>query len=86
MMSIPTSSGPAEYVTHDLGEATFLAVLNVPLLALRSDGRRVEFVFPGTAAPLAARYWRPGQNSVPARQFHAQLKDLRALVRREVGR
>lgn len=85
-MTTPTSSGPDEFVTHDLGESAFLAAHDVPVLAIRTEGRRVSFVFPPTAAPLARRFWRPGQDLVSARKFHMALRDLRGLARRAVAR
>lgn len=86
-MVSPTSGGPPEeFTTSDVSEAAFLAAQDVPVLALRTDRRRVTFVFPPTAAPLAVRFWQPGQDLVSARKFHMAVRDLRGLARRALAR
>jgi hypothetical protein len=74
---------PADrFVTSDLGVASFLSALDLPLLGIEEAGDRAHFVFPGSAESTAARFYHAGVN-VNARRFHQCLRELRGLARRK---
>ncbi len=64
------------YCTLDLYEAAYLIEKDCQLLDVRAHagGRRVEFFFPASAAPIAATF---GQGQVNARAFGHTLRDLK---------
>ncbi len=80
-MSKPIALSPDEYRTADLPVAALLVTLEVPLLAVRSDGRRALFIFPRSAEATACRFWQPGEDSVSARRFYMSLRELRGMAR-----
>ena len=65
-----------DYRTLDLYEAAYLVEKDCMLLDVRvhAGGKRVEFFFPASAAPIALTF---GQGQVNARAFGHTLRDLK---------
>ncbi len=73
---------PDEYTTSDLGEATFLAAKEFPVLRVEV-GTRSTFVFPSVAKATARLFRLPGSGMIEAKKFHMMLRVLRGLARGE---
>ncbi len=71
-----TMDNEIKYRTLDLYEAAYLEENGERLLDVRAHagGKRVEFVFPASAAAVAATY---GQGQVNARSYSHTLRDLK---------
>ena len=64
--------------TRDLPIAAFLVTIGYPLLAVEPIGPNLIFQFPAQASRDAPGYLQGAQ--VPAREFYASLRDLKALI------
>lgn len=80
-MGTPTTPNQDEFQVSDLGIGAWLLTHGLPLLAVRSDGRRAIFIFPSTARALAQRYFETNGDAALVRRFHACLRDLRGAAR-----
>jgi hypothetical protein len=70
-----------EFLTSDLGLASFLVAKGLPLLRVDHGPIRAVFVFPAGAAALARTFHLRGSNMVDAVGFHSALRELRGLAR-----
>jgi hypothetical protein len=68
-----------EFTTSDLQLAAYLLVGGYPLLQVKGDSRRREFVF-GQCPQAAVLAYYQGQDNVSARKLFSAYRDLKSLV------